>query len=134
MNIHNNIKLIYLGRERLHGKVWRALMGIYFTITKPHLSLLISTALLQSISFSSLIFISSQIIIMNMGKDMSVIPKAEMGRNVEEESGSPAMRTAETLLRVLPVVLCVVALVIMLKDSQTNDYGSLSYSDLGAFR
>lgn len=71
---------------------------------------------------------------MNMGKDMSVIPKAEMGRNVEEESGSPAMRTAETLLRVLPVVLCVVALVIMLKDSQTNDYGSLSYSDLGAFR
>ncbi|KAK6132443.1 hypothetical protein DH2020_033820 [Rehmannia glutinosa] len=43
------------------------------------------------------------------------------------------MRTAETLLRILPMALCVVALVIMLKDSQTNEYGSLSYSDLGAF-
>ncbi|KAL0328379.1 UNVERIFIED_CONTAM: CASP-like protein 2A1 [Sesamum calycinum] len=32
------------------------------------------------------------------------------------------------------MALCVAALVIMLKDSQTNDYGSLSYSDLGAFR
>ncbi|KAL3821304.1 hypothetical protein ACJIZ3_007209 [Penstemon smallii] len=52
----------------------------------------------------------------------------------EEESGSSAMRTAETLLRILPMALCLVALVIMLKDSQTNEYGSLSYSDLGAFR
>ncbi|KAI3457578.1 hypothetical protein Pfo_014241 [Paulownia fortunei] len=56
-----------------------------------------------------------------------------MGRDGEEESGSPTMRTAETLLRILPMALCVVALVIMLKDSHTNDYGSLSYSDLGAF-
>ncbi|KAL2466735.1 CASP-like protein 2A1 [Abeliophyllum distichum] len=49
-------------------------------------------------------------------------------------NGSTGLRTAETLLRLLPVALCVVALVIMLKDSQTNDFGSLSYSDLGAFR
>ncbi|KAI3465999.1 hypothetical protein Pfo_022662 [Paulownia fortunei] len=71
-----------------------------------------------------------------MGKD-GAIPAgsaAEMGRDVEDESGSPTMRTAETLLRILPMALCVAALVIMLKDSQTNDYGSLSYSDLGAFR
>lgn len=53
---------------------------------------------------------------------------------VDDEIGSATMRTAETLLRVLPMALCVVALVIMLKDSQSNDYGSLSYSDLGAFR
>lgn len=41
---------------------------------------------------------------------------------------------AETLLRLIPMGLCVSALVIMLKNSQSNDYGSVSYSDLGAFR
>ncbi|KAL0406683.1 UNVERIFIED_CONTAM: CASP-like protein 2A1 [Sesamum latifolium] len=68
-----------------------------------------------------------------MGKHGAVpaTSAAEMGG---DESGSSTMRTAETLLRVLPMALCVAALVIMLKDSQTNDYGSLSYSDLGAFR
>ncbi|EPS69398.1 hypothetical protein M569_05367, partial [Genlisea aurea] len=45
-----------------------------------------------------------------------------------------AMRTAEMLLRLLPLALSVVAMVIMLKDSQTSDYGSLTYSDIGAFR
>lgn len=52
----------------------------------------------------------------------------------EEGSVSSAMRTAETLLRLVPMGLCVTALVVMLKNSQTNDYGSISYSDLGAFR
>ncbi|KAH6764163.1 hypothetical protein C2S52_013072 [Perilla frutescens var. hirtella] len=54
----------------------------------------------------------------------------------EDETGNgiPTMRTAETLLRILPMALCLAALVIMLKDSQTNEYGALSYSDLGAFR
>lgn len=53
----------------------------------------------------------------------------------EDERGSTGgMRTAETLLRLFPMALCVVALVIMLKNSQTNDFGSLSYSDLGAFK
>lgn len=51
-----------------------------------------------------------------------------------EAAGSPSVRTAETLLRILPMALCLAALVIMLKNSQTNEYGSLSYSDLGAFR
>ncbi|KAA8524929.1 hypothetical protein F0562_011433 [Nyssa sinensis] len=56
-------------------------------------------------------------------------------RDGEEVNGqNMSMRTAETLLRLLPMALCVVALVVMLKDSQTNDFGSLSYSDLGAFR
>ncbi|XP_047967621.1 CASP-like protein 2A1 [Salvia hispanica] len=52
----------------------------------------------------------------------------------EDDGGSPTMRTAETLLRVLPMALCLAALVIMLKDTQTNEFGTLSYSDLGAFR
>ncbi|KAK4364014.1 hypothetical protein RND71_015372 [Anisodus tanguticus] len=51
---------------------------------------------------------------------------------VEDENYGSNM--AETMLRLLPMALCVVALVIMLKDSQTNDFGSLSYSDLGTFR
>ncbi|KAL3502964.1 hypothetical protein ACH5RR_037413 [Cinchona calisaya] len=52
----------------------------------------------------------------------------------DDGNGSPRMRTAETLLRLLPVTLSVGALVIMLKDSQANEFGSVSYSDLGAFR
>ncbi|XP_076916020.1 CASP-like protein 2A1 [Bidens hawaiensis] len=41
---------------------------------------------------------------------------------------------AEMLLRLFPVGLCVAALVVMIKDSETNDYGSLSYSNITAFR
>jgi hypothetical protein len=53
----------------------------------------------------------------------------------EDEDGTASgMRTAETMLRLVPMALCVAALVVMLKNSQTSDYGSLSYSDLGAFR
>ncbi|KAK2386448.1 CASP protein 2A2 [Trifolium repens] len=44
------------------------------------------------------------------------------------------LRTAETFLRLLPIGLCVSALVLMLKNSEQNDYGSVSYTDLGAFR
>ncbi|GMH13507.1 hypothetical protein Nepgr_015348 [Nepenthes gracilis] len=66
----------------------------------------------------------------------------EKGKNGVENGGdhkvegneSGRMRTAETLLRLLPMGLCVAALVVMLKNSQTNDFGSLSYSDLGAFK
>ncbi|KAL3355898.1 hypothetical protein AABB24_016850 [Solanum stoloniferum] len=50
------------------------------------------------------------------------------------ESENNGSNIGEIMLRLLPMALCVVALVIMLKDSQTNDYGSLSYSDLGIFR
>ncbi|KVI10588.1 Uncharacterized protein family UPF0497, trans-membrane plant [Cynara cardunculus var. scolymus] len=52
----------------------------------------------------------------------------------EGGEGSSGIRTVETLLRLLPVGLCVAALVVMLKDSETNEYGSLSYSNLTAFR
>ncbi|KAJ7964390.1 CASP-like protein [Quillaja saponaria] len=62
-------------------------------------------------------------------------PMDMMDSRAEEEAGSPnILRTAETLLRLTPIALCVAALVVMLKNSQTNDFGSLSYSDLGAFR
>lgn len=56
-------------------------------------------------------------------------------RELEDDNeSSSSMRTAETMLRLLPMGLCVVALVIMLKNQQTNDYGSITYSDLGTFR
>lgn len=53
----------------------------------------------------------------------------------EDDAGKVScFRTGETLIRLLPLGLCVVALVLMLKNSESNDYGSLSYSDIGAFR
>lgn len=54
----------------------------------------------------------------------------------DDQSGKiSSMRTAETLLRLLPMGLCVAALTVMLKNSQTNnDFGSISYSNLGAFK
>lgn len=67
----------------------------------------------------------------NMGGGSTPLQKREMD---DDNEGSSSMRTAETMLRLLPMGLCVVALVIMLKNSQTNEYGSLSYSDLGTFR
>lgn len=54
-------------------------------------------------------------------------------KNVVENENNGS-NIGEIILRLLPMGLCVVALVIMLKNSQTNDYGSLSYSDLGTFR
>ncbi|KAK9674277.1 hypothetical protein RND81_12G223000 [Saponaria officinalis] len=59
--------------------------------------------------------------------EVAVVERAEDGKTA-------TMRTAETLLRLLPLGLCVAALVVMLKNSQTNDFGSVSYSDLGAFK
>lgn len=50
------------------------------------------------------------------------------------EEVSPGIRTVETMLRLAPVGLCVAALVFMLKDSEDNEFGSISYSNLTAFR
>ncbi|KAL2333171.1 hypothetical protein Fmac_014384 [Flemingia macrophylla] len=60
----------------------------------------------------------------------------EMQMKMEDESegNNSTLRTSETLLRLLPVGLCVSALVLMLKNSQQNEYGSVDYSNLGAFR
>lgn len=43
-------------------------------------------------------------------------------------------RAAETLLRAAPMGLCLAALAIMVKNSQEGDFGSISYSDLAAFK
>lgn len=54
-----------------------------------------------------------------------------------EGSGSgPAIqiRHFETLLRLLPVGLCISALVVMLKTEQSDQYIKLDYSDFDAFR
>ncbi|MQM23178.1 hypothetical protein Taro_056241 [Colocasia esculenta] len=46
-----------------------------------------------------------------------------------------AVKTAETVLRVLPMGLCVAAMAVMLTNSQsTDDYGAVTYSDLSGFR
>lgn len=58
---------------------------------------------------------------------------ATTGEELEGNTTS-FLRTAETFLRLLPIGLCVAALVLMLKNSEENDYGSVSYNDLGAFR
>ncbi|CAH8388924.1 unnamed protein product [Eruca vesicaria subsp. sativa] len=50
------------------------------------------------------------------------------------EDGSTGLRTTETMLRLAPVGLCIAALVIMLKNSQDNEFGSISYANLSAFR
>ncbi|KAI4299674.1 hypothetical protein L6164_033109 [Bauhinia variegata] len=57
-----------------------------------------------------------------------------MASRAEEEGNAGTLRTAETFLRLLPTGLCVAALVLMLKNSQSNEYGSVAYTDLGAFR
>ncbi|XP_022718081.1 CASP-like protein F16 [Durio zibethinus] len=62
-------------------------------------------------------------------------PMALMGSSgSENEEVITTMRTAETMLRLVPMALGVAALVIMLKNSQSNEFGSVSYSDLGAFK
>ncbi|KAG2305641.1 hypothetical protein Bca4012_085171 [Brassica carinata] len=43
-------------------------------------------------------------------------------------------RTVETVLRVASMALSIANLVIMIKNSISNDFGSLSYSTLGAFK
>ncbi|KAK9148521.1 hypothetical protein Scep_007278 [Stephania cephalantha] len=48
--------------------------------------------------------------------------------------GNSSVRTTETLVRIVPMGFCVTAMVMMLKNSQTNDFGSVSYSDLGGFK
>ncbi|AQK43035.1 CASP-like protein 2A2 [Zea mays] len=45
-----------------------------------------------------------------------------------------AARPIETLLRAAPLVLCVAAMTLMLRDQQSNEYGTVAYSDLGGFK
>lgn len=56
------------------------------------------------------------------------------GTHDEFEGNSSFIRVVETLLRLFPIALSVTALIIMLKNSEENEYGSVSYTDLSAFR
>lgn len=69
---------------------------------------------------------------------MSTVVDKSAGRDelegMSSNSSSSSLRTAETLLRLLPIAPCVAALLVMLHDSQANEFGSVSYSHIGAFR
>ncbi|XP_015896920.1 CASP-like protein 2A1 [Ziziphus jujuba] len=65
---------------------------------------------------------------------ISSSPMAMLGDHQEGSNTTNPMRTAETLLRLLPIAPCVGALVLTLHNSQTNEFGSISYSHLGSFR
>lgn len=52
----------------------------------------------------------------------------------ELSSAEGRVRPLETLLRAAPLGLCVAAMAVMLRDTQTNEYGTVSYSDLGGFK
>ncbi|KAK9142801.1 hypothetical protein Syun_012201 [Stephania yunnanensis] len=61
-------------------------------------------------------------------------PHDHQDMGVEGLRGNSSVRTTETLVRIVPMGFCVTAMVMMLKNSQTNDFGSVSYSDLGGFK
>lgn len=69
------------------------------------------------------------------GSGLVAAGRSSMQAETEElEGNNTILRTAETFLRLVPIGLCVSALVLMLKNSQDNQYGSVSYTDLGAFK
>ncbi|XP_058108811.1 CASP-like protein 2A1 [Magnolia sinica] len=57
-----------------------------------------------------------------------------LGVSLEDDNSSSSIRNVETLLRVVPMGLCLAALILMIKNSISNDYGSVSYSNLGGFK
>ncbi|KAK7305625.1 hypothetical protein VNO77_43531 [Canavalia gladiata] len=76
-----------------------------------------------------------QVVVMEKGGAVEAA-RSPMQLKMEDEfeGNNNALRTAETFLRLLPIALCVSALILMLKNSQQNEYASLDYTDLGAFR
>jgi len=74
-------------------------------------------------------------VLQNSRSDKHLIGGGE-GRRHEEFDGNDnsVLRVVETLLRLFPIVLSVTALIIMLKNSEENEHGSVSYTDLSAFR
>ncbi|KAF0892607.1 hypothetical protein E2562_017326 [Oryza meyeriana var. granulata] len=52
----------------------------------------------------------------------------------DQSAAAARVRPVETLLRAAPLGLCVAAMAVMLRNSQTNEYGAVSYSDLGGFK
>lgn len=56
---------------------------------------------------------------------------AEKVTEMEEPSGG---RLGETFLRVAPMGLCLAALVLMIKNAESTEYGDASYSNFTGFR
>uniref|UniRef100_A0A1D1YP05 CASP-like protein n=1 Tax=Anthurium amnicola TaxID=1678845 RepID=A0A1D1YP05_9ARAE len=51
------------------------------------------------------------------------------------EAGAAAAKAAETVLRVVPMGLCLAAMAVMLKNTQeSGEFGDVSYADLSGFR
>lgn len=50
------------------------------------------------------------------------------------EAAAARVRPVETLLRAAPLGLCVAAMTVMLRDQQSNEYGTVAYSNLGGFK
>nr|AFK47158.1 unknown [Lotus japonicus] len=72
---------------------------------------------------------------MEKGNVVEATTRSSMRHGDEEiEGNTNILRIVETFLRLFPIGLCVTALVIMLKNSQENEYGTLDYTDLSAFR
>ncbi|PKU59439.1 CASP-like protein 2A1 [Dendrobium catenatum] len=71
-----------------------------------------------------------------MMKTAAALPVSKQEKEVADaiESGLSGVRTAETLLRVVPMGFCLAALILTIKNSVDNDFGSVSYSDLGSFK
>jgi len=63
-----------------------------------------------------------------------LIQAEETHEEFEGNNNNTVLRLVETLLRLFPILLSVTALIIMLKNSEENEYGSVSYTDLSAFR
>lgn len=73
-------------------------------------------------------------------KDLSFFnTKKEMNKIDQNAIDSSALelnrmeKTVETILRIASMALSLAGLMIMIKNSVSNDFGSLSYSNLGAF-
>ncbi|XP_020595116.1 CASP-like protein 2A1, partial [Phalaenopsis equestris] len=60
--------------------------------------------------------------------------QAEEAPDSAARRNASAGRTAETLLRVAPMGFCLAALFLTVKNSEDNDFGSISYSNLGSFK
>ncbi|KAI5434579.1 hypothetical protein KIW84_021421 [Lathyrus oleraceus] len=73
-----------------------------------------------------------------IGVELATRSSIEMRNSVDDDEDLDCkvsfLRIVETFLRLFTIGLCVTALVIMLKNSEENEYGSVAYSDLGAFR
>ena len=68
------------------------------------------------------------------GKDLSFRNTETKKMDKTDQNVNRTERTVESVLRVASMALSIASLVIMIKNSIANDFGSVSYSTLGAFK